>query len=116
MTAAAAFDSEYVTLAEFFKELRSLWQVKAFMMTLVDCKIPVYEDNETAIKMDNDRFSSQRMQHIDVKMTCSTRRCGRGSRHHQLRHVWRQYADALTKALGVKAFEMYRDFLLNVHV
>ena len=48
-------------------ELRFLRQVKAKMVPPIDYKTRVYEDNEGAIKMAENRVSSRRTRHIDVK-------------------------------------------------
>ncbi|CAN0477362.1 unnamed protein product [Ascophyllum nodosum] len=44
-----------------------LRQLKAFMVPPIDYNIRVHEDNEGAIKMAENRFSSRRTRHIDVK-------------------------------------------------
>ena len=67
MTAAASSESEYVALAEFVNELRFLRQVKGFLMPPIDDNIVITEDNEGAIKMVTNRFSSSRTRHVDVK-------------------------------------------------
>ena len=60
ISATATSKSEYVALAEIVNELRFLRQVEAFMVPPIDYNIHVHEDNEGAIKMAENRFSSQR--------------------------------------------------------
>ena len=67
VTAAASSESEYVALAEFLNELRFLRQVKGFLTPPIDDNIIIREDNEGAIKMATNRFSSRRTRHVDVK-------------------------------------------------
>ena len=114
ITATATSESEYVALAEIVNELRFLRQVKVFMVPPIDYNIRVHEDNESAIKMAENRFSSRRTRHIDVK-------------HHMVRDAvdggmirveyvkWReQHADVLTNAIDAKSFEKHERFLSNV--
>ena len=69
MTAAALSESEYVALAEVVNELRFLRQMKGFLTPPIDdmSNIIIREDNEGAIKMATNRFSSKRTGHVDVK-------------------------------------------------
>ena len=53
-------------LAEVINELRFLPQVKGFLTPLIDNTI-IREDNEGAIKMATNRFSSRRTRYVDVK-------------------------------------------------
>ena len=114
ITATATSESEYVALAENVNELRFLRQVKAFMVPRIDYNIRIHEDNEGAMKMAENRFSSRRTRHIDVK-------------HHMVRDALdgeiirveyiksrEQHADVLTKAINAKSFEKHARFLLNV--
>ena len=67
ISATARSESEYVALAEIMNELRFFRQVEAFMVSSIDYNIRVHEDNGSAIKMAENRFSSRRTRHIDVK-------------------------------------------------
>ena len=67
MTAAASFELEYVALSEVVKGLSFPRQVKIFLTPPIDVNILVREDNEGAVKMATDRFSSRRTRHVDVK-------------------------------------------------
>ena len=60
-------ESEYIALAEIVNELRFLRQVKAFVAPLIDYNIRIHEDNEGAIRVAENRFSSRRRRNIDVK-------------------------------------------------
>ena len=67
VTAAASSESEYVVLAEVVDELRFLRRVKGFLTPPIDHNIVIREDDEEAIKMATNRFSSRRTRHLDVK-------------------------------------------------
>ena len=67
VTAAASSESEYVALIEVVNGLRFLRQVKGFLTPPIDDNIIIKEDNEGAIKMATNRFSSRRTSHVDVK-------------------------------------------------
>ena len=68
VTASVSSESEYVTLAEIVNETKFLRQVQEFIMpTLRSCTISIMEDNQGAIKMANNKHSSRRTRHIDVK-------------------------------------------------
>ena len=113
MTASASSELEYVALAEFVNELRFLRQMKSFLTPPIDDNIITRKDNEGAIKIVTNRFSSRRTRHVDVK-------------HHTVRDVvesgvvrihyvksGEQHADVLTKALDANTFETHARFLLN---
>ena len=67
VTAAASSESEYVALAKVVNELRFLRQVKGFLTPPINDSIIPRENNEGAIKMATNRFSSRRTRHVDVK-------------------------------------------------
>ena len=68
MTAAASSESEYyVALAEVVNKLRFLRQVKGFLTPPIDDNIIIRKDNEGAIKIATNRFSSRSTRHVDVK-------------------------------------------------
>ncbi|CAM9552396.1 unnamed protein product, partial [Ascophyllum nodosum] len=58
VTAAASFESEYVALAEV---------VKGFLTPPIDDNILIRENDEGAIKMATNLFSSRRTRHVDGK-------------------------------------------------
>ena len=66
MTLAAPSESEYVSLAEVVNELRFLRQVEGFLTPPTNDNIIIREDDEGAIKMATNRFSSRRTRHVDV--------------------------------------------------
>ena len=113
VTAAASSESEYVALVEVVNKLRFLRQVKGFLTPPIDGNIMIREDNEGALKMATNRFSSRRTRHVDVK-------------HHTVRDAvesgvvrihyvksGEQYADVVTKALDINTLEMHARTLLN---
>ena len=112
--ATATSESEYVALAEVVNELRFLRQVKAFMVPPIDYNIRVHENNEGAIKMAENRFSSRRTRHIDVKHHMVRDAVDGGIIRVEYVKSREQHADVLTKAIDAKSFEKHARFLLNV--
>ena len=112
-TAAASSEAEYVALSEIVNEIRFLRQVKEFMAPPIDTDIQIHEDNEGAIKMAKNRFSSKRTRHVDVKHHIVRDTVEEGV--VDIKHVRseEQHADVLTKALDVKTFERHARFLMN---
>ena len=98
MTAAATSDSEYVALAEVVNEINFLRQIKAFMMPPLDLGIKIHEDNEGVIKMANNRFSSRRTRHIDVKHHIIRDTVDEGIIRVEYMPSGEEHADGLTKA------------------
>ena len=105
ITATATSKSEYVALGEIVNELRFLRQVKAFMVLPIDYNIRVHEDNEGAIKMTEDGFSSRRTRHIDVKHHMVLDAVDEGIIRVEYIKPREQHADVLTKAIYAKSFE-----------
>ena len=100
-----------MALAEVVNELRFLQQVKGFLTPPIDDNIIIREDNEEAIKMATNRFSSRRTRHVDVKhhIVCNTvKSCV--VRFHYAKSG-EQHADVLAKALDVNIFETHARFL-----
>ena len=114
ITATATSESEYVAPAEIVNELRFLRQVKAFMVPPIDYNIRVHEDNEGAIKMAENRFSSRQTRHIDVKHHMVRDAVDGGIIRVEYIKSREQHADVLTKAINAKSFEKHALFLLNV--
>ena len=94
----ATSESKYVALAEIVNELRFLRQVKAFMVPPIDYNIRVREDNESAIKMAENKVSSRRTRHIDVK-------------HHM---VWDAVNGGIVCVEFVKSGEQHTDVLTGI--
>ena len=113
LTASATSESEYIALAEATNELRFLRQVKDFMAPPADTGILLHEDNQGAIKMANNRFSSRRTRHIDIKNHIVRDAVDSGI--ISLRYVksGEQHADILTKALDAKTFQEHARLLMN---
>ena len=103
-----------MALAEVVNELRFLRQLKDFLMPPIDDNIVVREDNEGAIKMASDLFSSRRTRHVDVKhhIVCNAAESGIVQTHYVT--SGEQHTDVLTKALDVNTFETHARFLLNL--
>ena len=113
LTASATSESEYIALAEATNELRFLRQVKQFISPPADTRIPIHEDNQGAIKMANNRFSSRRTRHIDVKHHVIRDAIDSGIIRVEYVNSGEQHADILTKALDAKTFERHARFLMN---
>ena len=113
VTAAASSESEYVALAEMVNELRFLRQVKEFMTPPIDVAIELYEDNEGAIKMAKNRFSSRRTRHVDIKHHIVRDAIEGGVVHIEYVRSGEQHADILTKSVDAKTFDKHARFLMN---
>ena len=101
-----------MALAEVVNVLRFLLQVKGFLTPPID-NIIIREDNEGAIEMATNRFSSRRTRHVDMKHHIVRDAVESGVvRIHYVRSG-EQHADVLTKALDVNTFETHARFLLN---
>ena len=113
VTAAASSESEYVALAEVVNELLFLRQVKGFLTPPIDDNIEIREDNEGAIKMATNRFSSRRTRHVVVKHHIVRETVESGVVQIHCVESGGQHADVLTKALDVNTFETHARFLLG---
>ena len=103
----------YVALAEVVNKLRFLLQVKGFLKPPIDNNIMIREDNEGAIKMATNLFSSRHMRNVDVKHYIVRDAVDSGIvRIHHVKSG-KKHADMLTKALDVNSFEPHTRFLLN---
>ena len=105
MNAAVTFESEYVALAEGVNETCFLQHVMSFMMAPLDLGIKIHEDNEAAIRMVNNRCSSRRTRHIEVKHHIIQDTVDEGIVRVVCVQSGEQHADVLTKALDAKSFE-----------
>ena len=114
ITRTVTSESEYKALAGIVNEQRFLRQVKAFMVPPIDYNIRVYEDNKGAIKMAENRFSSRRTRHIDVKHLMVRDAVDGGMIRVEYVLLGEQHADVLTKAIDAESFEKHARFLLNV--
>ncbi|CAM9520770.1 unnamed protein product, partial [Ascophyllum nodosum] len=106
VTASASSESEYVALAEIVNETKFLLhQVQEFIMpTLRSCTISIMEDNQGAIKMANNKHSSRRTRHIDVKHLIVRDAVEEGLVRTVYVRNEEQHADILTKALDMRTF------------
>ena len=107
VTAAASSESEYVALAKVVNELCFLRQVKGFLTPPIDDNIIIREDNEGAIKMATNCFSSRRTRHVDVKHHIVRDAVESGVVRIHYVKSGEQHADVLTKALDVNTFKTH---------
>ena len=76
ITAEGTSEAEYVALSEVAKEVLFLRQVQAFIMpTLESYPVDIMEDNQGTGKKANNKYSSKRTRHIDIKASPHPRRC-----------------------------------------
>ena len=113
MIAAASSETEYMALAEIVNELRFLRQVKGFLTPPIDVNIIIREDNEGAIKMATDRFSSRCTRQLDVKHHIVRNAVESGVIRIHYAKSGEQHTNVLTKALDVNTFETHASLLLN---
>ena len=88
-------------------KLRFLRQMKAFMVPPIDYNIRVHEDNKGAIEMVENRLSSRRIRHIDVKHHMVRDAVDGGIIRVEYVKSREQHADELTKAVDAKSFEKH---------
>ena len=102
-----------VALAEVVNKLRFLRQVEGFLTLPIDDNTIIREDNEGTIKMANNRCSSRRTRHVDVKhhIVRDAVESGRVRTHYV--ESGEQHADVLTKALDINTFKTHARVLLN---
>ena len=107
-------EAEYVAATDAVKELLFLRQVWRFMLPEMKMPcVPLFEDNQGAIKIAQNPINNSNSKHIDV-------------RYHFIRELVEsreisiiyvpsadQHADFLTKALDVVPFERHRRFVMN---
>ena len=88
--------------------------MKGFLTPPIDDNVIIRDDNEGAIKMATNRFSSRRTRHVDVKhhIVRDAVESGVVRIHYDVKSE-EQHADVLTKALDVKTFETHARFLLS---
>ena len=79
------------------------------MVPPIDYNIRVHEDNEGAIKMAGNRFSSRRSRHIEVKHHMVRDAVDGGMIHVEYVKSGEQHADVRTKAIDAKSFQSMSD-------
>ena len=103
-----------MALAEIVNETKFLRQMQEFIMpTLRSCTISIMEDNQGAIKMANNKHSSRRTRHIDVKHHIVRDAVEEGLVRIVYGRSEEQHADILTKALDMRTFELHAKALMN---
>ena len=100
-TAEGTSEAEYVAMSEIVKEVQLSRQIKAFIMpALKSNPVDIVEDNQGAIKTANDRHSSKRARHIDIKHHLIRDAVNEGKVRVTYVKTEDQHADVLTKPLG----------------
>ena len=87
--------------------------MKGFLTPPIDDNIVIREDNEGAIKMATNRFSSRRTRHVDVKRHIVRDAVESGVVRIHYVKSGEQHANVLTKALDVNTFKTHARFLLS---
>ena len=100
-----------MALAEVVNELRFLRQMKSFLTPPIDDNIMIRDDNEGAIKMATNHFSSRCTKHVDVNNHIVRNAVESGVIRIHYVKSGEQHADVLTKALDVNTFETHARFL-----
>ena len=84
------------------------------MPTLRSCTISIMENNQGAIKMANNKHSSRRTRHIDVKHHIVREAVEEGLVRIVYVRSEEQHADILTKALDMRIFQLHAKALTNL--
>ena len=79
-----------------------------------NCAVPIKEDNQGAIRMANNRYSSRRTRHIDVKHHVVRDAVEEGTVRIVYVGTVHQHADILTKALDARTFDLHAKVLMNL--
>ena len=60
-------EAEYIALSEVVKEIKFIIQLLKTMHVNVETPITIYVDNVGAIRLSNNRTTSERTKHIDIR-------------------------------------------------
>lgn len=113
-TSLSTAEAEYLALGDGVKEALFAKSVASFIVpSLLQKTIMVYVDNEGAIKLATNPFSSARTKHIDVRFHFVRELVSSGTIEVEYVPTTEQRADILTKALVGPIFREHRDFLMN---
>ena len=113
-TSISTAEAEYRALGDGVKEALFAKSVASFMVpSLLQKIIMVYVDNEGAINLATNPFSSARTKHIDVRFHFIRELVSSGTIAVEYVPTTEQRADILTKALVGPIFREHRDFLMN---
>ena len=94
-----------MAISEIVKNIIFLCQVQAFIMPALESNpVDIVEDNQGAIKMANNRHSSQRMRHIDIKHHLYRDAVGEKNVHVTYAKSEDQHANVRTKSLDWRMF------------
>ena len=108
-------EAEYVAMAHGAKTALVIKAVLGFVQPYISSRaIDMYEDNEGAKALAENRQGSHRSKHIDVRFhfLWGLVRLGQVTIHSVASAE--QHADILMKPLGREAFRRHRDFLPNL--
>lgn len=98
-TATSATEAEYMALYSATKEAVWLKQVMSELIPCSERPIPLYCDNQAAIRLVKHRESLRRLKHVDVEYHYTCEKQFDGSINVQYVPTNNQLADQLTKAL-----------------
>ena len=108
-------EAEYVALGEEVKEALFTGAVLSFICPeLTGSCVRVFEDNQGAIALAENPFSSARSKHIDVRFHFVRERLRAKKIGIQFVASEEQHADILTKSLAATSFKSHRKFLLKL--
>ena len=104
-----------MAMSEIVKEVLFLRQVQAFIMPALESNpVGIVEDNQGAMKMANNRCSSKRTRHVDIKHHLIHDTADEGKVRVTYVKTKDQHADVLTKPLDRRMFEKHVNALMNV--
>ncbi|CAB1112933.1 unnamed protein product [Ectocarpus sp. CCAP 1310/34] len=108
-------EAEYIAAGEGVKEALFVRAVLSFIAPETSgAKIKVLEDNQGAISLVQNPFSSARSKHIDVRFHFIRELFKSGRISVEYIPTDEQHADLLTKALGRTKLEDHRNALMNI--
>ena len=113
-TADDTSDAEYVAMSEIVKEVLFLRHVQAIIMPALEINpVDIVEDNQGTVKIANNKHSSRRTRHIDIKHHLIRDTVNNGKVKVVYVKVEDQHADMLTKPLDRGIFEKCVNVLMN---
>ena len=116
-TSLSTAEAEYRALGDGVKEGLFAKSVASFVApSLVDKTIMVYVDNEGAINLATNPFSSARTKHLDVRFHFVRELVSSGTITVEHVPTAEQRADLFTKALVGPIFREHRDYLMNSYI
>jgi hypothetical protein len=104
-------EAEYIALCYAVQELLYLRQLSNELGVKTDLSIPVYEDNQSTIKMANNVDQHGRSKHIDVRHYFVKEKVANKEFNIQYVSTHAMIADIFTKPLPQPAFEKFRSMM-----